>query len=65
MEARAEDEDSERTKVATWRLLHERTATHAALNSSDKDQVAAVLVKLDSPLRCDMLVQPTVLLFTH
>ena len=35
MEARAEDEVSERTKVATWRMAHERRATYAALNSPD------------------------------
>ena len=35
MEAKAEDEDSERTKIAFWRMAHERTATRAALNSSD------------------------------
>ena len=36
MEAKAEDEDSERTKIATWRLVFERLATRtAALSSSD------------------------------
>ena len=34
-EAKAEDEDSERTKIAIWRMIYERTATHAALSSSD------------------------------
>ena len=35
MEAKAEDEDSERTNIATCRMAHERNATRAALNSSD------------------------------
>ena len=35
METKTEDEDSERTKIAYWRLFFERTATYAALNSSD------------------------------
>ena len=35
MEALAEDESCERTKIATYRMVHERTATRAALSSPD------------------------------